>query len=211
MRYALRVDDGDDRRTRLLDWLRELGGAYLCVREDAADNVHYHCYLEVDNRLAALRKALQRKVVGTGGNGVYSLKPCTDDGVGYLQYMCKGESVAVGPVVEAKHGLLITDQAIAKWHDDYWVTNEQIQANRLKRKRIRQASVVELVEEECKHKGVAWSNSQLIAEEYIKMQVAARKSINVHAARAIVNTVQVLLCPDDEALTRLSERIAYMQ
>lgn len=210
--FALRVDDGDDRRARLLDWLRGLGGAALCVREDAEGNLHYHCYFEDHRTLAALRKSVQRNIVGeSGGNGVYSLKPCTSEPDGYLQYMCKGDSVDLGPVVVFQFGLRMTAANIQKWHHDYWVTNQSIQANRLKRKKITNATIVERVEEECKHQGVAWSNSQLIAEVYIRMQVAARKSINTFAARAIVNTVQVLLCPDDEALNRLSERIAYMQ
>lgn len=209
MRFALRVDGDDQVRDRLVAWLRDLSGSYLCVREDADGNVHYHCYLEDVRSLAGLRTALRRAEL-TGGNGAYSLKPCSADHVPYLQYCCKGERPDLGPVVEAKHGLLMTDENVQKWHDDYWVTNEQIQANRLKRKGLRSLTIVEKVEEECKHQGVAWSNSQLIAEVYIRMMRDARKSINTHAARAIVNTVQVLLCPDDEALKNLSEKIAYM-
>lgn len=209
MRYALRVDGLDDVRDRLVAWLRDCDGAYLCVREDAGDNRHYHVYLEDQRSVAGVRKSLQRAGLA-GGNGAYSLKPCTSDHVPYLQYCCKGDRHGLGPVVEAKHGLEMTDDAVEKWHNDYWVTNEQIQANRLKRKGCKNLTIVEKVEEECKHQGVAWSNSQLIAEVYIRMMRDARKSINTHAARAIVNAVQVLLCPDDEAITRLSEKIAYM-
>lgn len=206
-RYSLRVDDGDGIRQALLAFLGSCGGSYLAVAEDSGENRHYHCYFEDRRKIGAVRKAVQR--LGQIGNGGYSLKLCDSSYERYLQYMCKGESELLQPECVGKHGLLFTDEQLKEWHDRYWVDNDQIRANRLKRKKITSASVVEKLEEEAKNKGVAWSNRQLLAEIYINMQTEARKGISVHAARAVVNTVQVLLCPDDEAVRRLAEDVAY--
>lgn len=206
-RYSLRVDDADGVRQALLGYLGRLGGAYFVVYEESGENKHYHCYFESESKISAVRKAVQR--IGQVGNGGYSLKLCDANFDRYLQYMCKGADELGLPDVVGKHGLLFTDEWVQDKHDRYWVDNVQIRENRLKRKRIKSATVVEQLEEVCKHKAVAWSNRQLIAEEYINMQIDARKSISVHAARAIVNTVQCLLCPDDQAVKQLSEDIAY--
>lgn len=206
-RYSLRVDDADGVRQSLVDYLGSCGGSYFVVFEEAGDNKHYHCYFESERKISAVRKAIQR--LGQVGNGGYSLKLCDAHYDRYLQYMCKGPDAESLPDVVAVHGLMFTDDWIQEKHDAYWVDNAQIRENRIKRKRIASASVTELLEEQCKHKAVAWSNRQLIAEEYINMQINARKSISVHAARAVVNTVQCLLCPDDQAVKQLSEDIAY--
>jgi len=206
--YALRIDlDGVD-VAAINDWLASVADNFFVVREDPGDNAHCHAFVRSDKKLPAVRKSLQRFLSGDRGNAAYSLKLCAEDYDGYLRYLCKGDSSSELPSVVGRRGLDYTDAWVKDQHAAYWCNNAAIVAARQKRKKISASTMVEKLEERCKEADIPWSRNRDIAKEYIRMCKEQKKAINIHAARAIVNAVQVLLCPDDSAAEDLAIAIA---
>lgn len=194
--YALRMDyTRDSDRGRLSDFLSRNSPRYLVVFETAdGENPHIHAIFYSEGRLASLRQAFRRAFEDKTGNGAYSLKECDQEFGDYIQYMCKGPDAGTMPTVEMRQGLEYTDEEIEAAHLRYWVNNDAIMEARRARKVTK--DIVEAVEAEAKAKGVRSSDRVGIAKIYIRMKVAAKKGINIFQAKAVVNTVAVLL--DDE-------------
>lgn len=209
--YTLRLDHFDG----AVDLLRRLladAGSYLVVREDPEDNPHYHVVFRSAKRIATLREQVRRGIPADG-NGAYSLKKCGPDVERLEQYCCKGPSAEHLPELVLKQGIEYSHERIKELHEKYWVENNQIQANRLKRKKMRNLTMVELVEEEAKHKGIRATSATAredIAEIYIRKQMEARKPINLYHCKGVVNTVHCLLCSDDSAIKDLAMRAALL-
>lgn len=207
-RYALRIDLDGVSSADCVHYISEHADHYFVVREGGDTNPHIHAYLKSDKKLAALRKSVQRFLSGERGNASYSLKECGEDESGYLRYMCKGESSGDGPEVVGRCGLEYTDDWVKTQHAEYWVNNASIVKARQKRKGMKGPSVIDQLEERVKERRISWDKKQDIAREYIMMYKEAKKPISIHYARSVVNTVQVLLCPDDTAVKYLAAEIA---
>lgn len=209
--YTLRLDHFDG----AVDLLRRVlagCGSYLVVREEPDNNPHYHVVFRSAKRIATLREAVRRGVPEQG-NGAYSLKKCGPDVERLEQYVCKGLDAESLPELVMQQGIEYTAERIKELHDKYWVENRQIQENRLKRKRLRGLTMVEIVEEEAKHKGIRATSATAredIAEIYIRKQMEARKPINLYNCKGIVNTVHCLLAGDDSVIKDLAQRAAYL-
>lgn len=206
--FALRIDLDGVTPQDVLGLVGGVASNYLVVREGGDENPHVHVFGRTDKKLSAVRKAVQRFLSGDRGNASYSLKQCAEDYDGYLRYLCKGDSSSKLPEVLGRCGLEYTDDWVKQMHSAYWLNNEEIVKSRQKRKRIQTATVVEKLEERCKEAGVLWNQPEKIALEYIRMCKASKKPINVFAARAIVNTVKVVLDPGSEAEKELAALIA---
>lgn len=208
--FALRADYKDGDQALLSAWLSAIATVFLVVYEEHdGENPHVHCVFSSDKNLSALRVSFKRKFTDKIGNGGYSLKECDDDVEAYMRYMCKGDSKDNDPVVLIKQGQDYTDEKIKAAHDAYWVNNAALQSNKKKRKLIPNCqTVIEKLEAVCKEKGVRKNDKNAIAAEYIKMMKDARKPINVFAAKAVVNTVVVLLDDSGEAAETLASIIA---
>lgn len=197
--YAIRIDG--DSATALIEALDKDSGAYLVVKELEASNPHFHCVLHSVRKLAAVRAALKRAMPELNGNGSYSVS-LVRDLAKYERYMMKGESVEVMPVVTAAHGMTY---ASSDWHkeqhDAYWAENALITTARAKR------PLVETVLLQCREKQYRWDNREVIAAAYIRELVSRDKPINIFAAKAAVNLIQVKLCPNDNALEDLARNV----
>lgn len=203
--YALRADRHESVVSGLVAWLATVASCYFVVCEVASgENPHYHVYFESEKKLAALRKDWQRKF--PGGNSGYSLKLCDDDVAAYGRYMCKGADKESMPDVHARQGLLYTDEWVKDMHDQYWVNNASLMAN--KRKRAAMGNVVERVELECKAKNIRYTDREAIAREFIKLYKDAARPINTFYARNVVNTVSLLLDDSGRAEEILASEIA---
>lgn len=207
-RYALRIDlDGVD-APAVAAFLGQHSDSHLVVREGGDDNPHTHAYLTSDKKLPAMRKAVQRFLSGDRGNASYSLKLCADDYSGYLRYMCKGESSGDLPDVVGRCGLEYTDEWVKTQHEEFWVNNVAITKARQKRKGMSGPTLLDQLEERVKERRVSWEKKTDLAREYIRMYKEMKKPINIHHARAVINTLQVVLCPDDSAIDALALQIA---
>jgi len=197
--YAIRIDG--DSAAALVSYLDKDGGAYLVVKELEASNPHFHCVLHSVRKLAAVRAALKRAMPELNGNGAYSVSGVRDLDK-YQRYMMKGESSEVMPVVTAAHGM---QYASVEWHqekhDAYWAENALLTTARAKR------PLVETVLLQCREKQYRWDNREVIAAAYIRELVARDKPINIFAAKAAVNLIQVKLCPNDNALEDLARNV----
>lgn len=191
--YALRMDyDRSADRGTLSDYLASNSSRYLVVFETAeGENPHVHAIFYSEKKLAALRKAFQRAFPSKNGNGSYSMKACDEKFEDYIAYMCKGASREDPPVVELRQGLDYTDAAIESAHGRYWVNNDAIMEAR--RARSVKLDIVEAVEKVAKENGVRSHERAEVAKIYIRMKKAQKKGINLFQARAVVNTVCVLL------------------
>lgn len=175
-------------------WVQKQALTGWCVREIGDEgHEHWHWYLEDAKcrKLSALRVSLQREVPQLVGNGGYSLTEVRDVPK-YLRYMAKGDGGS-GPEVAWQYGLPWTDEKVKELHEEYWTENAKI-------KKRRTIGVMDAVIDECKNKNIPWDAREKIAEVYIRELAARGKPINTFAAKAIVNGVQVALCPDDSAI-----------
>jgi hypothetical protein len=84
---------------------------------------------------------------------------------------------------------------------EYWI-NASIEENRAK---IEKEPIVDQVERICKVKGVRGYDRSEIARVYIRLFRDARKGIDVDAARAVVNTVSLLLDYGDNSIAFFSK------
>jgi len=220
-KFALRVDVPKDPEARLrfkssLDgWLLKTCEAWILALEgDEGENPHAHAILDSSKKIKDLRSTLvyalgfKGKESKHGGNAAYSLKACTDEPGDYLRYICKGESPSQGPRIWTRQGLDYGEAAISEAHRNYWVTNAALKENSAKRRKLSTATTVEALEKLCKEKGYKGFDRVSVANEYISMYCAARKPINLCAARAVVNTVCCLLDLGDQAKDQLASLIA---
>jgi len=207
--YALRLDVSDADQPRVSAWVSANSSAFLVVHETAADeNPHVHAILHSTKKLPALRAAFKRAFEDKVGNGAYSLKECNDDIEAYMRYMCKGAAKDDLPRVWARQGLLYTEPLCVSAHEEYWVNNASIKSNKRKRSALTGETIVEKLERICKEKGIKSHNREDIAVQYITHYKDARKPINVFSARAVVNTVAVLLDEQGDTIRLLAGQIA---
>lgn len=205
--FALRLDVlSEADKENLSKWLTKEASSFFVVKEEANpnENTHYHAVFYASSKTASLRQSFRRAFPNHKGNAAYSLKECDDDVDAYGRYMCKGVSRDVLPEVVCRQGLHYTDEWVRESHDEYWVNNDALKKNKLRRK----MNVVETLEDICKEKKIRWTDRNGIATEYVRHYVAARKPINSFAARAVVNTVAVLLDDTGEAVEQLATEIA---
>lgn len=196
MIFALRIDHSLPEVKAFLD-AKNIGG--FGVREIAGTNEHWHFLLETSLTIKQLRPQLLRAVPALTGNGAYSLTECRDVDK-YERYMVKGESEGAGFEMIWRNSLKYTDDKLEELHASYW------QANRQMRKRTA-GSVVDHVVDECKRQNIQWNERSKIAEVYIRRQVAHSKPFSKFAAAAVVNVVECLLCPDDQAVQNFAGSI----
>lgn len=197
--FALRLDWDvgiAERKTQLSSWLDKYGSRYLVVYEThEGENPHVHAFFTSEKSMNTLRVSLKRTFEWINGNGSYSLKECDEKHEDYLRYMCKGDGKDEKPVVLVSQGFEFSEDEIAKWHEEYWVTNSLLTANKKKRSEVLlRGTMVEQIEKICKEKGVR--SREDISREYIRLYRELRKPINIFQARSVVNTVILLLCPD---------------
>jgi len=192
--YALRVDL---LLPLVLTWLSEIGASGFGVREtvDGA-NEHWHFFIRSDKKEQALRKGFLKSVPGVRGNGGYSLAMCRDE-ERYERYLCKGNSKEQLPELIWSHGFDATADRIQKIHDEYW--NENAAFERRKRK----LPVMDSVLATCKEARVKWEDRTAIADKYIRELVSRAKPINLFSVRTAINSIQVGLCANDEAIAEL--------
>lgn len=197
--FALRFDGDHD----VLPMLDHWGGRYLVTREGVdTDNPHVHVFIDTDKDIRAIRKYIQR--AGVYGNGAYSLKACSSDYAGYLDYICKGESESLDPVVVGYQGF--TADQIKQFHANYYVTAESLAEARRKRKKLTSTTVVEEVLEECRNLGLRWTQEEELFRVYIRKYTSGMKGINVFHARQVIATVKCLLDPNGDAEEDLIRR-----
>lgn len=194
-RLALRFKGSVDHVLPLLD---RYAGRYLATRENVGDeNEHVHVFLDTDADKRAVRKFIQRTGHWTGNAG-YSIKACEDDYAGFLDYICKGDSASVEPVVLGYQGF--TADQIKEFHGNYYVTADSLAEARRKRKRLTNTTVVEEVLEQARNSGLRWTDDAGIARIYINKYVSAMKGINEFHAASVVRTVKCLLDPAGDAV-----------
>lgn len=194
--YALRIDCA---LSEVLAWAAkyEIGG--WAVRELATDNEHWHFILYASKTIKQLRCSFNRDCPSLKGNGKYSLTECRDEDK-YLRYMAKGSSEGEYPEVVWRHGLEWTEEKVEELHDAYWEANRKL-------KKRKTGSMIDWLVDECKRAEVHWDNREKIAELYIRELGARGKPINLFAMKANINCVQVQLCPGDDILKVLVERL----
>jgi len=192
--FALRIDLA---LQLVLTWLSEIGASGFGVREtvDGA-NEHWHFAIRSDKKEQALRKGFLKAVPGVRGNGGYSLAVCRDE-ERYERYLCKGNSKDELPEIIWSHGFDATADRIKNIHDEYW--NENSAFERRKRKLPVMDSVLAI----CKERRVKWDDRTAIADNYIRELVLRAKPINLFSVRTAINSIQVGLCPNDEAVSEL--------
>lgn len=205
--FALRMDIlKEDDGSTLNAWLSNNASAFFVVKEfgDAKENPHYHAVLYASAKTASLRQSFRRAFPAHKGNGSYSLKECDEDTDGYGRYICKGADRDSLPDIVCRQGIDYTDGWVRAMHDQYWVNNDALLANRKRRA----MNMVERLESICKDKRIRWSDRTEIAKQYVILQKEARKPVNTFAARATVNTVACLLDDSSEAVEQLAIEIA---
>lgn len=177
-------------------WLNSKAYSGFGVRETGSggDNEHWHYLvtLPVGTKLSAFRTAFLRHFPSLKGNGDYSLSACRDVDK-YARYCAKGEAEGVAAEVVWRYGLIWTDEKLEELHEAYWGENRRL-------KKRKQGSMVDRVLDICKERRIAWDAREKISEIYIREVTASAKPLSMFSLRACVNSVQVLLCPTDEAL-----------
>lgn len=209
-KYALRADVFDGFRARFIRWLTVIALGWIVSYEVAGgENCHVHVIFDSESDIKKVRNSFTRAFSECVGNKGYSLKLCDDDFDAYIRYICKGEDKDTPPVIWSRQGLDYTDQAIASAHQKYWVNNESIVENAKKRKRVEKDNICEQVEKQAKKLGLKAHDRVEVAKIYMRLFRDARKGINVFAARAVVNTVCLLLDdPNSCSETALAMKIA---
>jgi len=205
--YRLRLDEADGTyRSSLLALLRAVALSYLAVRETAAgENPHFHVYFDSEQDIKNVRQRVRRAFPDAAGNKGYSLTAADPEQVdAHLRYLCKGVSAEIGPDVVAHQGLRFTPENFQLWHEAFWVNRAEIDAARHRRKRLQSATIVERVEEICKHRNIRYNQREEILKVYLKLCIDGKKAISIFAGKSIANTVQCLLCPDDKQVDELA-------
>lgn len=209
LRVAIRVDIKDGTKDLLARWLPKVAEGFLVCYEEAGENKHVHGILECGTRkITAIRQCFRRDFEGYSGNGSYSIKVCDDNWRAFIRYICKGLSKDVPPVIWFKQGLDYTDEAIRRAHEDFYVSQRAVVESAERRSRIKKENLVEEIEKECKKRCIKGYDRVEIAKIYLNMFRDARKGVNLFAAKAVVNTVSMLLDGGDDAREGLARSIA---
>lgn len=199
MALALRTDAHLD---KVKAWVEKEGYGGFAVREVAGDNEHWHWLLHVGNKtIKQVRSSLMRAVKELSGNGAYSLTECRDQAK-YERYMCKGDGEGTGVTLAWRNGLEYSDEKLEELHAAYYTENKKL-------KRKVTGSMIDYVVDEAKRRNIAWRKRDEFAKIYIKEQTARGKPLNLFAARAALNTVQVVLGGEEafEEFSRFLEQI----
>lgn len=210
-KFALRADVFDGFKARLIKWLGIVALGWIVAYEVATgteENRHVHLILDSDWDIKKIRNSFTRSFKELTGNSGYSLKLCNDDFEAYIRYICKGVDKDTPPVIWSRQGLDYTSSAIEQAHKKYWVNNEALTENGKKRKKVEKENIVEQVEKEAKRLKLKASDRIEVAKVYMRLYRDARKGINIFAARAVVNTVCLLLDDADGSENLLALRIA---
>lgn len=208
-RYALRADVKEGFKEQLSVFLGKVADGYIVAFEDVAgENPHIHAIFTSAKTAKAVRSCFVRECPGHHGNADYSLKSCDDDHAAFIRYICKGKSRDHPPVIWTRQGLEFTEEVIRAAHLAYYVNQDAVIENAKKRKTVETGNVVEQVERICKEKSLKSYQRKEIAEVYLDLFRDARKGINLFAAKAVVNTVCLLL--EDPGVQReaLASKIA---
>lgn len=195
---SLRTDKEFDAVKAFID-SQAYGG--FCVREVADQNEHWHWLLEVPvnaqkssaSNLQTFRMKLTRAVPVLKGNASYSATEVKDVDK-YERYMCKGESEGTGPELAWRNSLKYTDEKMEELHEEFWETNKKL-------KKRKTGSMIDFVVDEAKRQGIDWKNREKLGEVYVREVIARAKPLNLFAVKNNINTVQCLLCPNDDALS----------
>jgi hypothetical protein len=79
--------------------------------------------------------------------------------------------------------------------------------NRTYKKRKTTGSMVDYVIDVAKRDGITWNKRRDLAKIYIRECGMRGKPINLFSIRSNLNTIQYSLCPDDECLEELVDRV----
>lgn len=190
----MRADVYDGFRERFVRWLTTIALGWIVAYEVAGgENRHVHVIFDSESDIKKVRNSFTRTFTECVGNKGYSLKLCDDDFDAYIRYICKGGGKDIPPVIWSRQGLDYTDANIASAHEKYWVNNAAIVENANKRKRVEKDNICEQVEKLAKKASLKAHDRVEVAKIYMRLFRDARKGINVFAARAVVNTVCLLL------------------
>lgn len=207
-RFALRADVTGCLKEKLSRYLGKVANAFIVVCETAeGENEHIHAIFNSEKTLKAVRNEFTRTCDAHKGNKMYSLKECNDDFDAYIRYICKGVDKKTPPDVWYHQGLDYSKESIARAHEMYYVNQDAVKENSKKRKKA-EGNMVEQVERVCKERGYKSYEREMIAEVYMDIYRDARKGINVFAARAVVNTVCLLLDNPECQRKDLARKIA---
>lgn len=208
-RYALRADVTDSFREKLTKFLSKVAHGFIVAFETKdGENPHIHAIFSSDKTLKSIRNHFTRICDEHKGNEMYSLKQCDDDWEAFIRYICKGESKDKAPTIWMRQGLDYTDLVIKRAHEAYYVNQDAIITNSKRRKKVETGNMVEQVERICKERGYKSYEREEIAQVYMDLYRDARKGINVFAARAVVNTVCLLLEAPECQRKNLAQKIA---
>lgn len=199
-RFALRTDKALD---AVKAWLDAKGVAGFGVREIGAENhEHWHWYCESDqlSKLSQVRTSLTRACPDLKGNGAYSVKPCDEDYVKYLRYICKGEEKGAGAQCVWRYGLPWTDARLEELHQEYWEANRAVKKRKV-------GSIVQEVYDACVAKSLKWDDEREIGKTYLRVLVDGGKGINFFSIKSNIRLIQIKLCPTDEAFDCISDRL----
>lgn len=209
--FALRADVRDGFREQLDAFLGKVADGFIVAYETAdGENPHIHAIFTSTKTLKANRSAFSRFCPEHKGNAAYSLKCCDDDFEAYIRYICKGKSRDSPPEIWTRQGLEFSDDVIARAHLAYYVNQDAVCANAVKRRKVEAGNVVEQVEQRCKELGLKGYERKEIAKVYISLFRDARKGINIYAAKAVVNTVACCLDGGDSAQEDLAYTISQL-
>lgn len=208
--FALRADViGETFRQQVDKFLGKVATGFIVAHETAdGENPHVHAILTSTKTLKAIRSEWARCCPDHKGNKCYSLKACDDDHEAYIRYICKGSSRDSPPTIWTHQGLEFSREAIAAAHLAYYVNQDAVRENAVKRRKVESGNIVEQIEKICKARGFKSYQRKEIAEVYMDLFRDARKGINVFAARAVVNTVCLLLDDPECQRRELASKIA---
>lgn len=197
---AMRIDDKDGALQAVKSYLScsKIGGFGVCEVEP--DNTHYHFLLEgfEDKKdVQAFRVGLTRKCTMLKGNGSYSISIVKDLDK-YERYIAKGGCQAEAPQIVWRQSLKYTDDKLAELHEAYWMENRKL-------KKRQCGSMVDYVVDEAKRRCVSWSDRTALNMIYIDEMEQRSKPLNIFAGKAVINMVQIKLCPNDDAKRSFAE------
>jgi len=181
-------------------WIAELSFGGFGVREVSGDNEHWHWLLTTEKTYKAVRVSFNKRVPELKGNGAYSMSEVADLAK-YERYLCKGESDGEGPEVIWSNSIEYAPDRLEELHRMYWAENRSY------KKRKGSGSMIDYVIDYAKREGVAWNARMALAKIYIKECGMRGKPINLFAIRSNLNTIQYALCPNDDLLDQLVERV----
>lgn len=198
LHLAMRVN-GEWEKVKVFADAKGYGGWAVHELGDSGNNSHWHIHwiLPEGVKIQAVRTAFNRAVPELKGNGGYSLT-LVQDVEKYDRYMAKGTEQGALPDVAWRHGLDYTDEKVEELHEEYWTENRRL-------KKRKAGSMVDQVLDACKLAGVTWNQRQEIAKIYIRQVTGQSKPLSSYSLRSCVNTVAVLLCPNEEAIDFLAD------